>query len=194
VISITPRPPLPPGKDPVPIVQEAGWAPEPVWIGVENLAPPGFNPWAFQPIASHYTNYTILAHSFFRYCYKKPTEHSNFMNTVLYTCIQHTALLTPLQHPQKQMRGRGSFYTFLAELQNMMLWPFVQNTAISSHSATLFGLLYPADEQTTIFKMSTNVHNPTKCNITQGFSKGFPGMLFCYFTDAQTTMLLPLAL
>jgi hypothetical protein len=28
-----------PGKDPVPIVQEAGWVPRPVWIGVENLAP-----------------------------------------------------------------------------------------------------------------------------------------------------------
>ena len=28
-----------PGKDPVPIVQEAGWASEPVWIGAENLAP-----------------------------------------------------------------------------------------------------------------------------------------------------------
>jgi hypothetical protein len=32
VVSITPRPPLPPGKEPpVPTVQEAGWAPEPVW-------------------------------------------------------------------------------------------------------------------------------------------------------------------
>jgi hypothetical protein len=30
-----------PGKDPVPIVQEAGWAPRPVWTGVENLAPTG---------------------------------------------------------------------------------------------------------------------------------------------------------
>jgi hypothetical protein len=28
-----------PGKDPVPIVQEAGWAKELVWIGAENLAP-----------------------------------------------------------------------------------------------------------------------------------------------------------
>ena len=28
-----------PGKYPVPIVQEAGWAPGPVWTGVENLAP-----------------------------------------------------------------------------------------------------------------------------------------------------------
>jgi hypothetical protein len=33
-----------PGKDPVPIVQEAGFGPEPVWIGAENLAPSGSNP------------------------------------------------------------------------------------------------------------------------------------------------------
>jgi hypothetical protein len=32
---------LPPGKDPVPIAQEAGWAPGPVWTGAENLAPTG---------------------------------------------------------------------------------------------------------------------------------------------------------
>ena len=30
-----------PVNDPVPIVQEAGWAPEPVWTGAENLAPTG---------------------------------------------------------------------------------------------------------------------------------------------------------
>jgi len=29
------------GKDPVPIVQEAGWAPGPVWTAAENLAPTG---------------------------------------------------------------------------------------------------------------------------------------------------------
>jgi hypothetical protein len=39
-----------PGKDPVPIVQEDGWAPEPVWIGAENLASPGFHPQTFQPV------------------------------------------------------------------------------------------------------------------------------------------------
>ena len=34
----TPRPGrFTPGKDPVLIVQEAGWAPGPVWTGVENL-------------------------------------------------------------------------------------------------------------------------------------------------------------
>jgi len=31
------RPLFTPGKDPVPIVQEAGWAPGPVWTGAENL-------------------------------------------------------------------------------------------------------------------------------------------------------------
>jgi hypothetical protein len=30
-----------PLKDPVPIVQEAGWASGPVWMGAENLAPTG---------------------------------------------------------------------------------------------------------------------------------------------------------
>ena len=32
---------LPPGKNPVPIVQEAGWAPGAAWTGAENLAPTG---------------------------------------------------------------------------------------------------------------------------------------------------------
>jgi hypothetical protein len=30
-----------PGKDPVPIVQETGWAPGLVWTGAKNLAPTG---------------------------------------------------------------------------------------------------------------------------------------------------------
>jgi hypothetical protein len=36
-VRVTPRPLFTPGKDPVPIVQEAGWAPGPVWTGAENL-------------------------------------------------------------------------------------------------------------------------------------------------------------
>ena len=35
----SPRQLFTPGKDPVPIVQEAGWAPGPVWTDAENLAP-----------------------------------------------------------------------------------------------------------------------------------------------------------
>jgi hypothetical protein len=41
VVSVTPGTYFIPGKDPVPIVQEAEWAPGPVWTGAENLAPTG---------------------------------------------------------------------------------------------------------------------------------------------------------
>jgi len=40
-VSVTPWPLFTSGKYPVPIVQEAGWAPGPVWTGAENLAPTG---------------------------------------------------------------------------------------------------------------------------------------------------------
>ena len=33
MVSSTPRPHFTPGKEPVPIVQDAGWAPGPVWTG-----------------------------------------------------------------------------------------------------------------------------------------------------------------
>jgi len=46
-----------PRKDPVPIVQKAGRTPGPVWTGAENLAPPGFDPQAVQPVASRYTDW-----------------------------------------------------------------------------------------------------------------------------------------
>ena len=36
-----PRPLFTPGKDPVPIVHEAGWASVPVWTGAENLVSTG---------------------------------------------------------------------------------------------------------------------------------------------------------
>jgi hypothetical protein len=38
-----PWPLLTSGKDPVPTVQEAGWAPGPVWTVVENIAPTGIH-------------------------------------------------------------------------------------------------------------------------------------------------------
>jgi hypothetical protein len=48
---------LHPRKVPVPIVQEVGWSPDPVWTGTENLASPGFDPWNVQPVARRYTDY-----------------------------------------------------------------------------------------------------------------------------------------
>ena len=48
-------------KDPVPIVQEARWAPGPVWISALNLGPPHRD--SIQPVASRYTDYAIPAHT-----------------------------------------------------------------------------------------------------------------------------------
>ena len=48
---------LNPGRDPVPIVQEAAWASGPVWTGAENLASPGFDSRTVQPVGSRYTDY-----------------------------------------------------------------------------------------------------------------------------------------
>ena len=47
---------LPPGKDLVHVVQEAGLAPGQVWTGAKNLAPSplGFDPQTVQPVAICY--------------------------------------------------------------------------------------------------------------------------------------------
>jgi hypothetical protein len=49
------------GNDPVPSIQEAGQASGLVWMSVENLVPPGFDPQTIQSVASCYINYAILA-------------------------------------------------------------------------------------------------------------------------------------
>ena len=43
------------------IIQEAEWASEPVCIGPENLAPPGFEPRIFQALPSRYSHYAVPA-------------------------------------------------------------------------------------------------------------------------------------
>ena len=58
-----------PGKDPVPLVQEAGWAPGPVWIVAENLAPTGIR--SPDRPASRYTDWAIPA----------PNNHSDIRET-----------------------------------------------------------------------------------------------------------------
>jgi hypothetical protein len=46
-----------PGKDPVPIVQEAGWAQDRCGQVRKISFPPGFKPRTVQPVASRYTDY-----------------------------------------------------------------------------------------------------------------------------------------
>jgi hypothetical protein len=54
------------GKDPVPIVQEAGWALEPFWTGAENPPP---DPRSFQPVASRYIDCAMPDHQLPEYVF-----------------------------------------------------------------------------------------------------------------------------
>ena len=75
-----------PGKDPVPIVQEAGWAPGLVWTGAENLAPTGIRPRTVQPVASRYTNWAIPAHMYV--CvYMNVCMYLRSTNVWMFVCI-----------------------------------------------------------------------------------------------------------
>jgi hypothetical protein len=56
VINVTPRPLYSPVGDPVPTLQEAGWAPGPVWTGAENLALTGNRSPDRPALASRYTD------------------------------------------------------------------------------------------------------------------------------------------
>jgi hypothetical protein len=53
---------LPPEKIPIPTVYQAGWSPEPFWIGAKNSRPPGFDSRTVQPITSRYTYFAIPDH------------------------------------------------------------------------------------------------------------------------------------
>jgi hypothetical protein len=96
------------GKDPLPIVQEAGWAPGQVRIGAENLAPLGLDPRTVQPIGSHYTNYTTLVFN-----YNKPK---------MANCKVSFNISFKLNHlPAFQSRLRCSWFEFKA-LANRCDW------------------------------------------------------------------------
>lgn len=49
-------------RDLFPIEQKAGWAPAPVCMGAEDLAPPGFGPQTIWAVVSRYIDYTIPPH------------------------------------------------------------------------------------------------------------------------------------
>ena len=72
-----------PGKDPVPIVQEARWAPGPVWTSAENLAPTGIRS----------PDLPVRRESLYRLSYSGPPNrvlvHSNAVPTYDYTYREH---------------------------------------------------------------------------------------------------------
>jgi hypothetical protein len=56
VVSSTPRPHFCPGKEPEPILQEAGWAPGLAWTGGKSR-PTGIRSRTVQPVVSLYTDW-----------------------------------------------------------------------------------------------------------------------------------------
>jgi hypothetical protein len=70
-----PRPLFTPGKDPAPIVQEAGWAPGPVWTGAENLAPTGIR----------FPDHPARSQSLYRLSYRGP--HFFYIESLFYIVL-----------------------------------------------------------------------------------------------------------
>jgi hypothetical protein len=73
-VSVMPRLPFTPGIDQVPIVQEAGWAPGPVWTGAENLG----------PIRIQSLDHPAHSQSLYRLCY--PAHYRSCMTSKIQTC------------------------------------------------------------------------------------------------------------
>ena len=87
-VRVTHRPLFTPGKDPVPIVQEAGWAPGPVWTGAEKLAPTGIRS----------TDRPVRSQSLYRLSYPAHTElpgpqYAVCMNSVISEWRIHYSLV-----------------------------------------------------------------------------------------------------
>jgi len=78
-VSVTPRPLFTPGKDPVPIVQEDGWAQGRPRQVRKISPPPGFDPRTVQPVASRYTDWATRPMDFLDKFSKNP-QMSYVMN------------------------------------------------------------------------------------------------------------------
>jgi hypothetical protein len=93
-VSVMLRPLFTSGKDPVPIVQEAGWTPGPVWTGAENLAPTGIRS-SDRPARSQ-----LL----YQLYYSPPKSHSALNKPTHSIChITNYVIITSQTNRQSQM-------------------------------------------------------------------------------------------
>jgi len=116
-VSVMSRPLFTPRKDPVPIVQEAGWAPGPVWTGAENLAPTGI--WSLdRPAHSQslyqlrYPSHCILP-EYSQHC-KSIKCHKNLLQ-VLLICIWSPILISSFEYNVAKTEGKN---TAVLSIQN----------------------------------------------------------------------------
>jgi hypothetical protein len=88
-VSVTPRPLSAPGKDPVPIVQEAGWTPGPVWTGTKILTPIGIR-FPDRPARSQSLYRLTYPAHIFQLCYRTfahPSIQARLINPSTHTFI-----------------------------------------------------------------------------------------------------------
>ena len=79
MVSSTPRPYFTPGKDPVPIVQEAGWAPGPVWRGGKS-----------RPTGIRSPDRPARSQSLYRLSYSAHMNTSTYHLILYYTNFNHS--------------------------------------------------------------------------------------------------------
>ena len=104
MVSSTPRPCFTPGKDPVPIVQEAGWA------------PPGFDPRTVQPVAQSLYR---LSYFYDRGIHQLVTPQDFYRDSywIKQMLKSQSAAGSPTLHPIHYLRTCRSskYYTIISE-------------------------------------------------------------------------------
>jgi hypothetical protein len=88
-VSVTPRPLFTPEKDPVSILQEAGWAPGLVWTGAENLAPTGIQSLDLPARSQLLYQLSYLVHTLFYTMYQFVYELFNKHEVLLHIHMKY---------------------------------------------------------------------------------------------------------
>ena len=105
VVSSTPGPHCTPGKDPVPILQEAGWVPGPVWMGRksclnrDSILDHRYTNWATRPTNIYiYKHFVWTAYNLVNDCDDGHNGHCNtsLMNHMWWTHFRYLYLLVLL--------------------------------------------------------------------------------------------------
>ena len=129
VVSSTPRPYFTPGKDPVPIVQEAGWAPGSVWTA-ENFAPPGFDPRTVQPVAQSLYRLSYPTHTgwdtYVRVIRTNKIHTFSLMFQVI--TVSSTCFEQPSVHPQEYLYMQCFGISFMRPYKQSGRWQDVLHT------------------------------------------------------------------
>jgi hypothetical protein len=115
-VSVTPLPLFTPWKDPIPIVQEAGWAPGPVWTGAENLDTSGIRspdrPARNQSLYRLRYPAHVTSYSFIHLVVRLTTGPKPLPKRVLHT-VRSRAFSFKWEYPLLSLRSSNSFVRLL---------------------------------------------------------------------------------